>query len=119
MPFALNESTRFISPTKTPEFLAAGRPVVSTPIHDVVDPYGLNGLVGIAADAASFAQALETEMVRDREVFLADVDRFLAGKSWDRTWQEMLARLADARRGRTPSAAGAGAGALEREAGNV
>ncbi|MDQ4061394.1 MAG: glycosyltransferase, partial [Pseudomonadota bacterium] len=40
MPFALNESTRYISPTKTPEFLAAGVPVVSTPITDVVRPYG-------------------------------------------------------------------------------
>ena len=45
MPFALNESTRFISPTKTPEYLAAGRPVVSTPIRDVVRPYGELGLV--------------------------------------------------------------------------
>ena len=48
MPFALNEATRFISPTKTPEFLAAGVPVVSTPITDVVRPYGEKGLVEIA-----------------------------------------------------------------------
>ncbi|TFZ33909.1 glycosyltransferase family 1 protein, partial [Pseudomonas syringae] len=40
MPFALNEATKFISPTKTPEYLAAGRPVVSTPITDVVRLYG-------------------------------------------------------------------------------
>ena len=40
MPFAINESTRFISPTKTPEYLAGGRPVVSTPIADVVRHYG-------------------------------------------------------------------------------
>src|SRR5690606_8637424 len=45
MPFAINEATRFISPTKTPEFLAAGLPVVSTAITDVVNPYGKNGLV--------------------------------------------------------------------------
>src|SRR5690606_28943889 len=32
MPFALNDATRFISPTKTPEYLAAGRRVVSTAI---------------------------------------------------------------------------------------
>ena len=48
MPFALNEATKFISPTKTPEFLAAGVPVVSTPITDVVRPYGEKGLVEIA-----------------------------------------------------------------------
>ena len=40
MPFAMNESTQFISPTKTPEYLAGGRPVVSTPVKDVVRHYG-------------------------------------------------------------------------------
>ncbi|MDQ4087578.1 MAG: UDP-galactopyranose mutase, partial [Pseudomonadota bacterium] len=48
MPFAINESTRFISPTQTPEFLAAGVPVVSTPITDVIRHYGEKGLVEIA-----------------------------------------------------------------------
>jgi len=51
LPFALNESTRFISPTKTPEYLAAGLPVVSTPITDVVKSYGDLGLVSIARSA--------------------------------------------------------------------
>ena len=51
MPFALNEATRFISPTKTPEYLAAGVPVVSTPIRDVVRPYGENGLVASPTSA--------------------------------------------------------------------
>src|SRR5829696_6471209 len=50
MPFALNASTRFISPTKTLEYLAAGKPVVSTPIADVVAPYGEQGLVLVAED---------------------------------------------------------------------
>ena len=40
MPFAMNESTQFISPTKTPEYLAGGKPVVSTPVKDVVRSYG-------------------------------------------------------------------------------
>ena len=43
LPFALNEATRFISPTKTPEYLAAGKPVVSTPIRDVISGYGNEG----------------------------------------------------------------------------
>ena len=43
LPFARNEATRFISPTKTPEYLAAGRPVVSTSMRDVVRPYGERG----------------------------------------------------------------------------
>ncbi|HEU4411860.1 MAG TPA: glycosyltransferase family 1 protein, partial [Polyangiaceae bacterium] len=57
MPFAQNESTRLISPTKTPEYLAAGRPVVSTPIRDVVRPYGAEGLVRIADGVGAFVAA--------------------------------------------------------------
>ncbi|MFN2450398.1 MAG: glycosyltransferase [Candidatus Baltobacteraceae bacterium] len=56
LPFARNEATRFISPTKTLEYLAARKPVISTPIADVVDPYGTNGLVHIAANGSEAAQ---------------------------------------------------------------
>jgi glycosyltransferase involved in cell wall biosynthesis len=45
MPFARNDATRFISPTKTPEYLAAGLPVVSTSVRDVVRGYGADGYV--------------------------------------------------------------------------
>ncbi|HEX9918836.1 MAG TPA: glycosyltransferase family 1 protein [Pyrinomonadaceae bacterium] len=90
--FARNDSTRFISPTKTPEYLAAGRPVVSTSIRDVVRPYGKLGLVRIADDAAEFVKAA-AEIGMDERVddsaWLARVDEFLAKISWDRTWGEM------------------------------
>jgi glycosyltransferase involved in cell wall biosynthesis len=91
MPFARNEATRFISPTKTPEFLAAGVPVVSTPIRDVVEPYGRAGLVSIAADAESFTAACARylEPGWDREEWLEEVDAHLAGNSWDLTWKRM------------------------------
>lgn len=91
MPFARNESTRFISPTKTPEYLAAGKPVVSTPIVDVVRTYGESGLVRIAGDAAAFAAALDEELRRrnGRAAWLEKVDRLLAEMSWDRTWTDM------------------------------
>jgi glycosyltransferase involved in cell wall biosynthesis len=89
LPFARNASTRFISPTKTPEYLAAGKPVVSTPIQDVVTPYGELGLVKIAADAEEFGVAIdECLKVRDDE-WLSRVDRFLAGNSWDATFEGM------------------------------
>jgi UDP-galactopyranose mutase len=55
LPFALNDATRFISPTKTPEYMAAGLPVVSTSIRDVVRPYGQQGLVRIADDNLLFS----------------------------------------------------------------
>jgi UDP-galactopyranose mutase len=90
--FARNESTRFISPTKTPEYLAAGKPVVSTSIRDVVRPYGKLGLVRIADDAAEFIKAA-AEIGMDEGVndaaWLARTDEFLAKISWDRTWGEM------------------------------
>jgi glycosyltransferase involved in cell wall biosynthesis len=89
MPFALNESTRFISPTKTPEFLAAGVPVCSTPIVDVVRPYGESGLVEVAANAQEFEQRLRHLLNLDRETWLARVDEFLGRSSWDQTWAEM------------------------------
>jgi UDP-galactopyranose mutase len=92
MPFARNDATRFISPTKTPEYLAAGRPVVSTSIRDVVRPYGIERLVAIADDPETFVAAAERQLGRDdreRRHWLARVDAFLAGNSWDSTWARM------------------------------
>jgi UDP-galactopyranose mutase len=90
LPFALNDSTRFISPTKTPEYLAAGLQVISTPIRDVVTPYGDLGLVRIADGASGFireADALLKSPLDDE--FMKRADRFLAQSSWDKTWNEM------------------------------
>lgn len=106
MPFAINAATRFISPTKTPEFLAAGLPVVSTAIRDVIRPYGAAGVVEIAATAEATVAAIETLLERPREAWLADVDALLAQGSWDRTWSAMRAEiwnlLAPARTTATP-----------------
>lgn len=91
LPFARNESTRFISPTKTPEYLAAGKPVVSTSIRDVVNPYGQLGLVSIADTVAEFVAAAERAMNEsDVSEWLLHVDAFLAPNSWDRTWEGMM-----------------------------
>ncbi len=89
MPFALNESTKFISPTKTPEFLAAGLPVVSTAITDVVTPYGDDGLVEIAATAEETVAAVERLLDAQRAPWLNKVDAKLSGGSWDSTWAAM------------------------------
>jgi UDP-galactopyranose mutase len=89
--FARNESTRFISPTKTPEYLAAGKPVISTSIRDVVRPYGELGLVQIADKADDFIRAAEKILKNstDQTEWFTKVDNFLAGISWDKTWQQM------------------------------
>lgn len=95
MNFALNEATRFISPTKTPEFLAAGVPVVSTAITDVVRPYGEKGLVEIARSAEEVVAKAEAIMARPKEAWLAKVDRHLAAGSWDKTWASMHKLMLD------------------------
>ncbi len=88
MPFALNDATRFISPTKTPEFLAAGLPLVSTAVTDVVSGYGEAGLVTIAS-AANIVDALAGALGPQPAGWLEAVDRTLAQTSWDRTWAAM------------------------------
>ena len=89
LPFALNESTRFISPTKTPEYLAAGKPVVSTQICDVVEPYGRLGLAHIVASAEDFCRAVTTLLDQRNPGWLASVDKYLSHTSWDRTFEAM------------------------------
>jgi len=89
MPFARNNATRYISPTKTPEYLAAGKPVVSTSIRDVVRPYGEQGLARIADTPAEVVAAVETAMGEDTSRRLREADAFLVGLSWDRTWADM------------------------------
>ena len=101
LPFAINDATRFISPTKTPEYLAAGLPVVSTPIHDVVHPYGELGLVHIAASATQFVAAIKGSLTDDRAERLEKADAFLADLSWDRTWSQMKAEVDRVHRKRT------------------
>ena len=90
MPFALNDATRFISPTKTPEFLAAGLAVASTPVRDVVRGYGDAGLVEIASGAQEMEVALARVLAaRDDPDRLDAVRRRLATMSWDQSWAAM------------------------------
>ena len=94
IPFAINESTKFISPTKTPEYLAAGKPVISTPITDVINPYGTEKLVHIAATASEFIAAADAILAEnDRSEWLQRSDAFLASISWDQTWNDMVGIL--------------------------
>ena len=97
LPFALNEATRCISPTKTLEYLAAGRPCVSTRIRDVAEPHG--AVVDIADDAAGFVAACERILAwsdAERAAFRARAEAHLAGGSWDQSVariEELLARF--------------------------
>ena len=94
MPFAINESTRFISPTKTPEYLAGGCPVVSTPIHDVIRGYGQSGAVTIADTASGFVAAIEAALgLKGSAEFLHSADAALDGMSWDTTSRFMKEQI--------------------------
>ncbi len=98
MPFAMNESTQFISPTKTPEYLAGGKPVVSTPIKDVVRHYGQLEGVQIASTPEEFVAACDKalELARDPESgWLAEADVMLSATSWDTTQARMAGLIHD------------------------
>lgn len=117
MPFAINEATRFISPTKTPEFFAGGLPVVSTEIRDVVQRYGHLRALKLASSAAEFVRGCEAALNLHAESaqWLVELDENLAQDSWDSTFGAMLTLVADiersdvrprhtnASRGRAPS----------------
>ena len=96
MPFAMNESTQFISPTKTPEYLAGGKPVVSTPIKDVVRHYGHLEGVGIASTAEEFVAECERMLALPKDgEWLAEADLMLSATSWSTTQARMSGLIAE------------------------
>jgi glycosyltransferase involved in cell wall biosynthesis len=94
MPFALNESTRSISPTKTLEYLAAGLPVVSTRIPDVVADHG--SVVALADDAQGFAVACVEALRSDTAPLRGHVDALLRSHHWDSIVARMATILSEA-----------------------
>jgi glycosyltransferase involved in cell wall biosynthesis len=110
LPFARNRATEFISPTKTLEYFAAERPVVSTPITDVAEPYG--DVVYLGDTAEAFVAACESALTaspRQRAANTDDMRDVVAQTSWDATVRRMAALLDGLGRSATASAARAGA----------
>ena len=96
IPFARNESTRYISPTKTPEFLAGGKPVIATSIEDIVKPYGELGFVSLADTAETFVEAATAILSQpNRKEWLKRVDEFLEKTSWNKTFKAMNALISE------------------------
>jgi glycosyltransferase involved in cell wall biosynthesis len=90
MPFALNIHTKYISPTKTLEFLASGTPTISTPIKDVVTDY--SSIVAIAYNRNEFVTAISNTLNLDTKFYydwLKQVDKVISKTSWDRTVKSM------------------------------
>lgn len=95
MPFAINESTRFISPTKTPEYLSGGCPVVTTPITDVIRHYGELAAVRVAHSPEEFIAECDAALALSETAgaWLAEADAMLADNSWDETAGRMWALI--------------------------
>jgi UDP-galactopyranose mutase len=94
MPFALNDATRFISPTKMLEYMACGQPSVSTSIRDVVEPYG--HVVSIADTPADYVAACERILARtpeQRKAHAQELAQAISKTSWDRTAQAMASLI--------------------------
>ncbi|MEO7338904.1 MAG: glycosyltransferase [Caldimonas sp.] len=106
MPFALNDATRFISPTKTLEYMAAGKPVVSTAISDVRSMF--SDVVRIAEDPESFIDACRValrENAHDRGIRLAEMQASVWRYSWDSTAHAVHVAIEAALAPRTPTPA--------------
>jgi UDP-galactopyranose mutase len=87
IPFALNESTRFLSPTKTLEYMAAHKPIVSTPIRDVIELYG--DVVRVGYSPEGFAGHVQRALTEDAKARYARENALLAQHSWDSIAQRM------------------------------
>jgi glycosyltransferase involved in cell wall biosynthesis len=102
MPFARNEATRFINPTKALEYMATGRPIVSTPVEDVVAQF--SKVITIAEDASRFAEACARAAVQPQ---WGQIDRGLvlaARNSWDSIVTRLDRHIVEAlRSGRAPT----------------
>jgi UDP-galactopyranose mutase len=106
LPFALNESTRFISPTKTLEYMAAELPIVSTPVADVKDIY--SDMVYIAEDSAAFIAACEAALLESQEQRAEKIERMrktVSSTSWSATAGKMRELLEALRTRRVPNMA--------------
>lgn len=91
MPFAINDATKFISPTKTLEYMAARKPVISTPVYDVVRDY--NHCLSIVNNADSFVDAVKNILSSDYKVKANRNKIFgeiLNNTSWDLTASKMI-----------------------------
>jgi protoporphyrinogen oxidase/glycosyltransferase involved in cell wall biosynthesis len=110
LPFALNEATRYISPTKVLEYMAAELPIVSTPITDVAKPYG--DVVAIAASHDEFVAACRAALAQTPEQSAAMARRMrevVASTSWDATAERMRTLIDSARPDAKPIAPAVGA----------
>ena len=87
MPFALNDATKYISPTKTLEYMAAGIPIISTAIKDVVRDY--SHCIPIVKNSEEFSDEIDQIIKGDNSSLTSDFEEILKKTSWDSTAASM------------------------------
>lgn len=87
MPFALNDATKYISPTKTLEYMAAGKPIISTAVHDVVRDYSKE--LTVISNADGFSKAIDTLLAYNNALAPTNYHKILEHTSWDATVKKM------------------------------
>src|ERR1044071_5951664 len=102
MPFAMNAATQYINPTKALEYMATGRPVVSTPVKDVVRQY--SDLVYIAKNAQEFIAACAEAISRPDSRRIQQGIEKARGCSWENTVKTMQELIHEAISGKSRSA---------------
>jgi glycosyltransferase involved in cell wall biosynthesis len=112
MPFALNDATEYINPTKTLEYMAAGKPIVSTAVSDVV--HNFTPVVAIARSPAEFAEAVRSAIEEPDESLIALGLEQARSNSWESIVARMERIIADAVRSRETRAARAARPELSR-----
>lgn len=107
LPFARNQATRYISPTKTLEYMAAGKMIASTPIIDVAEPYG--DIVFLGATPEEFALACERALAADPADQASRRDKMrevLSRTSWDATaahMEQLVSEVVDSKTNLRPA----------------
>jgi glycosyltransferase involved in cell wall biosynthesis len=99
MPFALNEATEYINPTKALEYMATGRPIVSTAVPDVVSNF--NTVVKIARTPEEFVEMCSTECLEPDEAAVARGIQMAADNQWDSIVQKLEGHIDDALKKKT------------------
>ena len=102
MPFALNEATEYINPTKALEYMATGRPIVSTAVEDVVLQF--SGIVEIADSPAEFLRKCRLALTQPNAAAIRRGRKLARNNSWDSIVEAMHGHIEDVLDGKLPTA---------------
>lgn len=94
MPFALNEATEYINPTKTLEYMAAKKPIVSTAVTDVIRNF--TPIVSVAKTSQEFiAHVMHAVQTENMAMLNAGVEKAQT-MTWDSIVNQMKSLLEEA-----------------------